>query len=131
MNLLFYGIEWHWKAHGRNRKFCRRNFSGKLPALMVIPFANVLPFGEVTAGALILFGLFTRAGLVLSGLLLVGLTFGTVMLGDAPTVAHNAVRVRKFLGCYGSSSSITIHWTRSLDGRRRQVSQAEASCNSI
>jgi thiosulfate dehydrogenase (quinone) large subunit len=63
---------------------------------MVIPFANVLPFGEVTAGALILFGLFTRAGLVLSGLLLVGLTFGTVMLGDAPTVAHNAVRVRKF-----------------------------------
>ncbi len=34
-------------------------------------------------------GLFTRGGLVLSGLLLVGLTFGTVMLGDAPTVAHN------------------------------------------
>jgi uncharacterized membrane protein YphA (DoxX/SURF4 family) len=89
MNLLFYGIEWHWKAHGRNRKFCRRNFSGKLLALMVIPFANVLPFGEVTAGALILFGLFTRAGLVLSGLLLVGLTFGTVMFGDAPTVARN------------------------------------------
>src|SRR5450759_4035562 len=89
MNLLFYGIEWHWNAHGRNRKFCRRNFSGKLPALMVIPFANVLPFGEVTAGALILFGLFTRAGLVLSGLLLVGLTFGTVMFGDAPTVARN------------------------------------------
>jgi len=56
---------------------------------MVIPFANVLPFGEVTAGALILFGLFTRAGLVLSGLLLVGLTFGTVMFGDAPTVARN------------------------------------------
>ena len=47
------------------------------------------PFGEVTSGALILFGLFTRADLVLSGLLLVGLTFGTVVLGDAPTVAHN------------------------------------------
>jgi hypothetical protein len=26
---------------------------------------------------------------MLSGLLLVGLTFGTVMLGEAPTVAHN------------------------------------------
>jgi len=27
--------------------------------------------------------------LVISGLLLIGLTFGTVMLGEAPTVAHN------------------------------------------
>ena len=26
---------------------------------------------------------------MISGLLLIGLTFGTVMLGDAPTVAHN------------------------------------------
>jgi hypothetical protein len=33
--------------------------------------------------------LFTRVGLTISGLLLIGLTFGTVMLGDAPTVAHN------------------------------------------
>jgi thiosulfate dehydrogenase (quinone) large subunit len=66
-----------------------QHFSGKLPAFMVMPFSYFLPFGEVIAGALILFGLFTRAGLMLSGLLLVGLTFGTVMLGEAPTVAHN------------------------------------------
>src|SRR5207245_11150863 len=66
-----------------------QHFAGKLPAAMVMPFAYVLPFGEVTAGALILLGLFTRVGLTLSGLFLVGLTFGTVMLGDAPTVAHN------------------------------------------
>jgi len=63
--------------------------AGKLPAAMVMPFAYVLPFGEVTAGLLISLGLFTRVGLVISGLLLIGLTFGTVMLGDAPTVAHN------------------------------------------
>jgi thiosulfate dehydrogenase [quinone] large subunit len=56
---------------------------------MVMPFAYVLPFGEVIAGALIFFGLFTRVGLTVSGLLLIGLTFGTVMLGEAPTVAHN------------------------------------------
>jgi len=66
-----------------------QRFAGKLPASMVMPFAYVLPFGEVTSGLLILFGLFTRVGLVISGLLLIGLTFGTVMLGDAPTVAHN------------------------------------------
>ena len=66
-----------------------QRFAGKLPAAMVMPFAYVLPFGEVTSGLLILLGLFTRVGLTISGLLLIGLTFGTVMLGDAPTVAHN------------------------------------------
>ena len=66
-----------------------QHFAGKLPSLMVMPFAYVLPFGEVISGAFILLGLFTRVGLTISGLLLVGLTFGTVMLGDAPTVAHN------------------------------------------
>jgi thiosulfate dehydrogenase [quinone] large subunit len=66
-----------------------QHFAGKLPASMVTPFAYVLPFGEVITGTLILLGLFTPAGLILSGLLLLGLTFGTVILGDAPTVAHN------------------------------------------
>ena len=66
-----------------------QHFSGKLPAIMVMPFAYVLPFGEVTAGTLILLGLLTRLGLTISGLLIIGLTFGTVMLNDFPTVAHN------------------------------------------
>ena len=56
---------------------------------MVMPFAYTIPFGEVISGLLILLGLFTRVGLTISGLLLIGLTFGTVMLGDPPTVAHN------------------------------------------
>jgi thiosulfate dehydrogenase [quinone] large subunit len=86
---LFYGIG---KFRGGISNFVgvmNQRFSGKLPAFMVMPFAYLLPFGEVIAGALILFGLFTRAGLTLSALLLIGLTFGTVMLGDPPTVAHN------------------------------------------
>jgi uncharacterized membrane protein YphA (DoxX/SURF4 family) len=86
---LFYGIG---KFMGGISNFVggmNQRFSGKLPAFMVMPFAYLLPFGEVIAGALILFGLFTRAGLTLSALLLIGLTFGTVMLGDPPTVAHN------------------------------------------
>jgi len=86
---LFYGIG---KFMGGLSNFVggmNQRFSGKLPAIMVMPFAYVLPFGEVAAGLLILPGLFTRFGLTISGLLLLGLTFGTVMLGDAPTVAHN------------------------------------------
>src|SRR2546422_10547768 len=66
-----------------------QRFAGKLPAVMVMPFAYAIPFCEVTAGTLILLGLFTRLGLTISGLLLIGLTFGVVVLGDAPTVAHN------------------------------------------
>jgi thiosulfate dehydrogenase (quinone) large subunit len=66
-----------------------QRFSGKLPAAMVMPFAYAIPFCELISGVLILLGLFTKVGLTLSGLLLVGLTFGVVMLGDAPTVAHN------------------------------------------
>jgi len=47
---------------GMNQTLCR-----KATGITVIPFAYFLPFAEVTAGALILFGLFTRIGLHLSG----------------------------------------------------------------
>ena len=66
-----------------------QQFAGKLPAAMVMPFAYAIPFCEVVAGGLIVLGLFTRIGLTISGLLLIGLTFGVVILGEAPTVAHN------------------------------------------
>src|SRR5205085_9674474 len=65
-----------------------QRFAGKLPAALVMPFAYALPFIEVLCGTLLLLGLFSAAALVLSGLLLVALTFGTVMLHDFPTVAH-------------------------------------------
>ena len=86
---LFYGIG---KFMGGLSNFVggmNQQFSGKLPAAMVMPFAYFIPFAETISGALILLGLFTRVGLTLSGLLLIGLTFGVVMLGQAPTVAHN------------------------------------------
>jgi len=86
---LFYGIGKFIGGLGNFVGGMNQHFAGKLPAAMVMPFAYVLPFGEVTAGTLILLGLFTRVGLTLSGLLLIGLTFGLVRLGDAPTVAHN------------------------------------------
>ena len=86
---LFYGIGKFISGVGNFVGTMNQQFSGKLPAIMVMPFAYAIPFAEVTAGALILLGLFTRLGLVISGLLLIGLTFGMVMLGQAPTVAHN------------------------------------------
>jgi thiosulfate dehydrogenase (quinone) large subunit len=66
-----------------------QRFAGKLPAAMVMPFAFVIPFCEVIAGALIVIGLFTRLGLTITGLLLIGMTFGVMWLGDSATAAHN------------------------------------------
>src|SRR5687767_5781297 len=85
---LFYGIGKFISGVGSFVGNMNQQFSGKLPAFMVMPFAYAIPFAEVTAGALILLGLFTRLGLVISGLLLIGLTFGVVMLGQAPTEAR-------------------------------------------
>src|SRR5438046_5792682 len=87
--LLFFGIGKFMAGISNFVGGMNQHFSGKLPAVMVMPFAYAIPFCEVAAGGLIVLGLFTRIGLTISGLLLIGLTFGVVLLGDAPTVAHN------------------------------------------
>ena len=86
---LFYGVGKFMGGVGNFAGGMAQHFAGKLPPALVLPFGYALPFAEVTLGALILLGLFNVYALSLSGLLLVALTFGTVMLGDAPTVAHN------------------------------------------
>ena len=86
---LFFGIGKFMGGVGNFAGGMVQHFAGKLPSALVLPFSYVLPFAEVILGALILLGLFNVFALSLSGLLLVALTFGTVMLGDAPTVAHN------------------------------------------
>lgn len=60
-----------------------------VPAALVEPFAYVLPFLEVTIGALLILGLLNRIALVLAGLLLWGLTLGVVLEPDPATAAHN------------------------------------------
>lgn len=86
---LFFGINKFVSGIGSFVGNVNQQFSGKLPAAMVMPFAYAIPFAETIGGLLVLLGLFTRAGLIITGLLLIGLTFGMVMLGQAPTVAHN------------------------------------------
>lgn len=49
----------------------------------------MLPFAEVAIGALLVLGLFNVATLTLAGVLVLALTFGTVVQFDPPTVAHN------------------------------------------
>jgi thiosulfate dehydrogenase [quinone] large subunit len=53
-----------------------------MPPALLIPFATVLPFVETTIGLLILIGFQTRTALVLGGLLIAALTFGTMLRND-------------------------------------------------
>lgn len=51
------------------------------PAL-IDPFAHTIPIIETAIGAMIILGLGTRYALIIGGLLMTSLTFGTMFLGD-------------------------------------------------
>ena len=67
----------------------QQEFSDKLPMFIVTPFGYVLPFMEVTVGALLVLGLFNMIALALAGLLLMVLTFRKAAVNDGATVAGN------------------------------------------
>ena len=60
-----------------------------LPTWVVLSYVNVLPFVELSLGAVLLLGLFTREALTGCGLLLISLSFGKVVEQDYQTAAHN------------------------------------------
>ncbi len=60
-----------------------------LPAGLVNGFGHALPFMETILGALLILGLFRNVVLFLTGLLLIALTFGQVVLGQAQVVFFN------------------------------------------
>ena len=66
----------------------QQQFAGKLPMIIVTPFAYLLPFLEVTVGTLLVLGLFNVFALIIAGLLLIGLTFGKVVVNDSATVRY-------------------------------------------
>jgi thiosulfate dehydrogenase (quinone) large subunit len=51
-----------------------------LPPAMIDLFAHTLPWIETAIGALLIVGLFTRPALVIGGLMMTSLTFGTMFL---------------------------------------------------
>jgi thiosulfate dehydrogenase [quinone] large subunit len=53
-----------------------------LPAFLITPFASSIPFVEPFIGIFLIFGLCTRQVLIVAGLLLIALTFGTALRGD-------------------------------------------------
>jgi hypothetical protein len=66
-----------------------QRFSGKLPAAIVMPFAYASLSVRLQRALSFWLVCLPESDLPLSGLLLIGLTFGMVVLGDPATVAHN------------------------------------------
>jgi len=52
------------------------------PPFLIGQFAHTLPWIEIAIGAMIIVGLKTRVALVVGGLMMTSLTFGTMFLGD-------------------------------------------------
>lgn len=87
---LFFGVGKFVKGLPRFVSGLEERFAESwLPQSLVAPFAYVLPFAEVAIGALLILGLFTTVGLVAAAVLMMGLTFGTVVEPDPATAARN------------------------------------------
>ncbi|MGB7622914.1 MAG: DoxX family membrane protein [Terriglobia bacterium] len=84
-----YGIGKFRMGIGNFAPILEKEFTGKLPLILVSPFARILPFAEVLIGILLILGLFTAFALLLAGLLMMALVFGTAMTGQPGTVAQN------------------------------------------
>ena len=88
---FFAGLGKFLGGHGKFVAYLVNDMSAKtwLPHFSLVLFANVLPFVELTVGALLLVGLLTRPVLVVTALLLTTLAFGKVLAQDNQTVAQN------------------------------------------
>ncbi|MBI2681512.1 MAG: DoxX family protein [Candidatus Solibacter usitatus] len=87
---LFYGIGKFVAGLAATAKWFQDGFAKTwLPAASVYAFSIVLPFFEVTVGALLILGLFTRFAASAAGLLIAALTIGLTIKGNSADVALN------------------------------------------
>jgi thiosulfate dehydrogenase (quinone) large subunit len=87
---LFYGIGKFVMGLGAFHGFMLSRFEDTwLPPVLVGLFAYILPFAEVLLGLLLLLGLLSRWALALTALLMIALSFGTVVESNPPAVANN------------------------------------------
>jgi thiosulfate dehydrogenase [quinone] large subunit len=81
-----------------------------LPNFMVRPFALSVPPLETVLGTLLCLGLFTRCTLMVGGLWMIALIFGTTVRQDYPTVAIQLLYALLFfvLQVWESSNRISV-----------------------
>jgi len=115
INLLMHGLV-RLPSLGGFAQGMARDFSATmLPAALVHGFAVVLPFVELTIGALLVVGLWQRAVLSAGILLMVALVIGTALLQRWDTLTQQMIYVLLYAALLATRS-----WDRwSLDARPR------------
>jgi len=87
---LFYGINKFQTGVGATIDQMARQFERTfLPTIAIKAVGATLPSVEIVVGILLVAGLFTRAALVVAGLVLLALSAGLAVLGNSPMVATN------------------------------------------
>ncbi len=86
---LFFGIGKLVNVSGFAENLVKQFEKTWLPAPLVNGFGHVLPFLETTLGVLLVLGLFRNISLFVTGLLLLVLTFGQVLLMQGQVVFSN------------------------------------------
>jgi Methylamine utilisation protein MauE len=90
MLFLFFGISKFVMGTGAFVTMMSQPFEKTwLPLGMVRTFGQVLPYAEVTLGAVLLLGIFRNVALFGTGVLLILLTFGQVVLGGGEVIFFN------------------------------------------
>jgi thiosulfate dehydrogenase [quinone] large subunit len=64
-----------------------------LPSILVTSYGYVLPYVELILGILLIVGIFRNAVLFLTGLTLISLTFGQMLLQQHAVVANNFIYI--------------------------------------
>lgn len=113
---LFLGLGKFLAGYGAWVERSAAAFEGTwLPAVLSGAFLHVLPFLEVALGTLLLLGLFARVALVVAGFLLVALTFGVILRGDAGDAIRNVI----LIGAWAVGMAVHGFDRWSLDRRLR------------
>jgi thiosulfate dehydrogenase (quinone) large subunit len=87
---LFFGVGKLLALRGFVNSYLLPQFARTwLPQWLLVPYGYVLPFVEVALGLLLLLGLARNAALVATGLLLLSLTVGQIVLQQPPVVFQN------------------------------------------
>jgi thiosulfate dehydrogenase (quinone) large subunit len=113
MSMLIHGVDRVVAFHQFAEKTAKMFADSRLPRLAVMGFVYTVPPIELTIGVLVLFGLFTRTGLLMGGLWMVVLIFGSSLIEQFDVVGIQLVYSLIFssLLYYNDANRISIdHW---------------------
>ena len=117
MSMLIHGVDRVVAFHQFAEKTANMFADSRLPRLAVMGFVYTVPPIELTIGVLVLFGLFTRTGLLMGGLWMVVLIFGSSLIEQFDVVGIQLVYSLIFsaLLYYHDANLISIdHWLRRI-----------------